>query len=277
MPLPNANKKSPRVYPLLQNTDLENLAYATLQSTGQPIAIEEQNEDELLRLVLVMLARMSVKGEWNGLLTAGGGGGGAKAYNIPNAVLGATGQFKYWNIATMWAGAGGTSVVALNLTAENQYFMPFIAPTTGAPAGCSIYVNSATTSQNLYVSFYESSSAGYPSTLLGYATISTDSTGAVRVTSFTEATTGSLTFTEGTQYYYAINKSGTETPNLFAHSGSEQVAIVPDNVVSSTSNQERFIESVATTTSAPADVSATTDIQGSGSGGNYRVLVWMDF
>jgi len=275
MPLPDA-KPDRRIYELLKTTDLENLTFSDFQGVAEKIYAEQGAEDELRRIVLVNLARLAVVGEWTGL-TSSGGGGGALAYNIPNAVLGATGQFKYWNIATMWGGGGGTSVAALNLTSENQYFSPFIAPKTGVPAGCSIYVNSATTSQNLYVSFYESSSAGYPSTLLGYATISTDSTGAVRVTSFTEATTGSLTFTAGTQYYYAINKSGTETPNLFAHLGGEQVSIAPDNVVSSTANQERFIESVSTTTSAPANVSATTDIQGSGSGGNYRLLVWLDF
>ena len=67
MPLPDADKKSPRVYTLSQNTDLENMAFATLQSIGEPINIEELNEDELRRLVLVNLARLAVKGEWNGL------------------------------------------------------------------------------------------------------------------------------------------------------------------------------------------------------------------
>jgi hypothetical protein len=43
-----------------------------LQAT--PINVEEANEDELRRLVLVNLARLVTAGEWNGLLTAGGGG-----------------------------------------------------------------------------------------------------------------------------------------------------------------------------------------------------------
>ena len=72
MPLPDADKKSPRVYTLSQNTDLENMAFATMQSIGQPINIEELNEDELRRLVLVNLARLAVKGEWEGLLSTGG-------------------------------------------------------------------------------------------------------------------------------------------------------------------------------------------------------------
>ena len=67
MSLPDATR-SKRVYPLLQNLDLENLAFATLQGTGEPLNIEEMNEDELRRLVLVNLARLTVKKEWDGLL-----------------------------------------------------------------------------------------------------------------------------------------------------------------------------------------------------------------
>ena len=68
MPLPNAEKKSPRVYTLLQNIDLENVTFAQVQSVGNTISIEEMSEDELRRLVLVNLARLCVKGEWDGLL-----------------------------------------------------------------------------------------------------------------------------------------------------------------------------------------------------------------
>ena len=98
MPLPDANKKSPRVYPLLQNTDLENIAFATLQSTDTPIAIEEMNEDELRRLVLVNLARLSVKGEWSGLLTAASGGSDAPIY-APFSPAEATGTGSFIPIA----------------------------------------------------------------------------------------------------------------------------------------------------------------------------------
>ena len=68
MPLPEANKKSPRVYTLLQNQTLANLTYDTLKDVGNPIKIEDLNEDELRRLVLINLARLTVKQEWNGLL-----------------------------------------------------------------------------------------------------------------------------------------------------------------------------------------------------------------
>jgi len=43
MPLPDAIKKSPRVYTLLQNVDLENLTADNLADVGDPIAIEEAN------------------------------------------------------------------------------------------------------------------------------------------------------------------------------------------------------------------------------------------
>jgi len=68
MPLPNAEKKSKRVYTLLQNTDLENVTFADIQGVGNTISIEEMSEDELRRLVLVNLARLCVVGEWDGLL-----------------------------------------------------------------------------------------------------------------------------------------------------------------------------------------------------------------
>lgn len=74
-PLPDANKKSPRVYRNLQTKDLENVTFSDMEATGDPLSIELHNEDELRRLVLVQLARLTTKSEWTGLLTSGGGGG----------------------------------------------------------------------------------------------------------------------------------------------------------------------------------------------------------
>jgi hypothetical protein len=59
---------SPRVYKLLKTTDLETVTNATVTSIGDPITIEELNREELMRLVLVNFARLSVKQEWEGLL-----------------------------------------------------------------------------------------------------------------------------------------------------------------------------------------------------------------
>jgi len=70
MPLPDAPAQSPRVYKVLKNLDLQTLAADDdeMINTGNPISIEMLNEDELRRLILVQLARLSVKSEWNGLL-----------------------------------------------------------------------------------------------------------------------------------------------------------------------------------------------------------------
>ena len=56
------------MYKLFKNTTLENVTNDNITNVGDPISIEMLNEDELRRLVLVQLARLSVKQEWNGLL-----------------------------------------------------------------------------------------------------------------------------------------------------------------------------------------------------------------
>ena len=72
MPLPNAQKRSPRVYPLSQNKTLEDFANGdnpTVMDIGGPISVENLNEDELRRLVLLKMAVTACKGEWNGWLS----------------------------------------------------------------------------------------------------------------------------------------------------------------------------------------------------------------
>jgi len=59
---------SPRVYKLLKTTDLDSLSDDDLINVGNPITIEELNREELIRLIIVQFARLSVKQEWDGLL-----------------------------------------------------------------------------------------------------------------------------------------------------------------------------------------------------------------
>ena len=65
---------SPRVYKLLKTKTLEagdqedQIQFTDVQGVGDPITIEELNREELQRLVLVNLARLSTKSEWSGLL-----------------------------------------------------------------------------------------------------------------------------------------------------------------------------------------------------------------
>jgi len=68
MPLSDAPAQSPRVYKLLKNTTLENLTDDDFILVANPITLELLNEDELRRILLVQLARLSVKSDWAGLL-----------------------------------------------------------------------------------------------------------------------------------------------------------------------------------------------------------------
>ena len=199
-------------------------------------------------------------------------GGGDSNYNVPAVALGAPANFDKWNIATQWQTA---TYAALNLSSEYQFFSPFMAPVTGAPTACSIYINTNSTADSLYVGFY-SATNGAPATMLGYATIDTSSTGGARVTSFTEASAGSLTFTRGEQVWYSINKDGTDTINIASCNSAYQPSTSPDNVVNTTNEDQVNIESTAATTDPPADV-AVTAIQGSGGGGDVRAWVWLEF
>ena len=127
MPLPQA-KPDKRIYELLKNVDLENLTFADLQAVGQKIFAEQGAEDELRRLVLVNLARLSVAGEWNGLTT--GGGGGSFSPVIPQVgSITSTNRYQLW---------GNIPYNGANLTAnqtltdfDKPRAYPFVAPATG--------------------------------------------------------------------------------------------------------------------------------------------------
>ena len=217
MPLPDANKKSPRVYPLLQNTDLENIAFATLQSTGTPIAIEEMNEDELRRLVLVNLARLSVKGEWDGLLSTGGGGGIGMIFPpVGNAK--ATNLLHWGHIS----GPYGTSAqTTQSFATDYPCWIPIIARRTGTFTDIAIHVTTGTGStSNVDLGIY-SDNAGQPGTLLGQATVDVNTSGEKSATLAAE-TGQSLASTVGTQYWLCmVRQSGVGTFTMQAGNKSD--------------------------------------------------------
>ena len=71
-PLPNAERKSNRIYPIMQGKTLEEIAAGenpTIDNTAKVIDVMELNEDELRRLVLIKLAITACKGDWDGFLT----------------------------------------------------------------------------------------------------------------------------------------------------------------------------------------------------------------
>ena len=205
MPLPDASKKSPRVYTLLQNTDLDSVTFDTVQAVGNPIAIEEANEDEMRRLVLVNLCRLVTSGEWTGLLEAGGGNGWPVQITDWNwngeedPIMLAT-QPGWGTLDRAYQSSGNT---------EERIMWPFISPHTGAVSSITIYVSadsSATGAVN--IGFY-TDNGGVPQTYLGEYVLDTTSTGVI-----TQTSGDVVTLERNTQYWIGqFNDNFGGTPN----------------------------------------------------------------
>ena len=205
MSLPDATR-SDRVYPLLQNLDLENLAFATVQGVGNSLAIEEMNEDELRRLVLVNLARLTVSGEWDGLLTAGGGAGGAAVLVPYSSSAYSVDYQEMLHTSAPWGqNSNGASPLGTDLL-----LWPFIASTTGTVSSMSVYVgNTPGVGSTVAVGIYADSS-GTPTDLKGVAAFDTASSGLKTQTSFS----ASIALEAGTQYWYSYLSTGGAVPTL---------------------------------------------------------------
>ena len=170
--LPDATR-SDRVYPLLQNLDLENLAFATVQGVGNTLNIEEMNEDELRRLVLVNLARLTVAGEWNGLLTAATAGSSEfpmGASSAPDAISGAGVLVQYpmfFPQAKLETTAN--SVVRFNKNQMNLF--PFWAAKDGTMDSMTCRIV-ATNPDDLVVALYSNDTTkGVPTTKIGTSVV----------------------------------------------------------------------------------------------------------
>lgn len=221
MSLPDADR-SKRVYPLLQNLDLENLAFAAMQSTGEPIAIEEMNEDELRRLVLVNLARLSVKGEWNGLLTAASGGDPLYATAPVERFTGSAGDLNM----RIPAQALGALIVNWNLPV-GCYLMPFIASDDATIDAVQLYA-ATTNGTATEIGVYTTDTEGLPDTLQVSGSITTSSTGVLTQTSLT----GSLTMTKGTNYWLAwISDHASQQYACIRYSETTPTSPLPGSVV----------------------------------------------
>lgn len=212
MPLPDAERRSDRVYTLLQNTDLENLAFATIQATGEPISIEEMSEDELRRLVLVNLARLSVKGEWSGLLSAGSSGGGS-AY-IGDIMKAGDDTFNADACITY----GGSTISAATLGTNYVMCYPFICPKSGDLQDLQVRVN-ASASNTLRVGIYENHATNYPTDQIGGDTDFDCSSTGIK----TSSPASTITLVQGTTYwlcYVWTSNYGAASPTMWINSGS---------------------------------------------------------
>ena len=136
MPLPDTNNWSSRIYELLKETDLENLSYAQFQGVAEKLFIEPENEDELRRLVLVQLARMAVRGDWDGFLSGGSGGAPTDAEYVVMSLNGTlTNERKLTagsRISITDGGAGGNVTIAADAS-----------PVTSIVAGTNITISPA--------------------------------------------------------------------------------------------------------------------------------------
>ena len=260
MPLPDASKRSPRVYTLLQNTDLENLAYATMQSTGQAINIEELNEDELRRLVLVNLARLSVKGEWEGLLTAGGGGA-----NYIGAITQA-GDDTF--CADQCVTFGGYSIGATTIGTNYVNCYPFVAPKSGALQDLEVRVNAAAVN-TLRVGIYNNDDSMFPTTQVGGDTDFDCSSTGIK----TSSPASTITLTAGTIYwacYVWTSNYGAASPTMWVNTGGRPIGW---NQAIDQAPRASLID----TTSAANDLPATMATSGYDTGYNKKLLLGMNW
>ena len=221
-------KPSKRVFPLLQNLDLDNVTFAQVQGVGDSITIEDMNEQELQDLVLVNLARLCVSSEWTGLLEAGGEGVGAV---MPQANIGTsyTRHVVTHYPLTGNSTAGNSSIAQI----DSPVSRPFIAPQTGDIDEIGVVVTSAAVNTMRVGIFSDSDMA--PHVLLGYADVDTSSVATVYQTSWSST----VTTTRGTVYHLMWVRTGSgTTPGLTAESNAGLAWIAASSSVSSAPNQQ---------------------------------------
>jgi len=193
MPLPDADKRSPRVYTLLQNQDLENVSADTLADVADPIAIEEANEDELRRLCLIAFARMVTKGSFDGWLTAG-----SSSSFMPLKIAGQGTSFP------LMPSVAGSETAFKGSYPGAYYASPFVCPeggltlSTDTTNGCQIYVQTPRADSTLLVGIYSNDSDNTPTTLLSEAEFDTTSSG-IKTVGWSDA----VTLDAGTIYWCA--------------------------------------------------------------------------
>jgi len=201
MPLPDASKRSPRVYTLLQNQDLENLSADVLADVADPIAIEEANEDELRRLCLVAFARMVTKGSFDGWLTAGGGTQYAFA-PIDASLMPST----YTHYSPMDVYRTQSTTTASGVLEDKAVWCRFVAPKDGTMGEISLRTALTNAGKDdVQIGIYESS-GGLPTTRIGIIDI--DVNGGADIYTSSSWTTAP-TITAGDTYWIGFASTGT--------------------------------------------------------------------
>ena len=193
MPLPDA-KPDRRIYELLKTTDLENLTFSNFQKVAQTIYAEQGAEDELRRIVLVNLARLTVAGEWSGLTSAGGAS--TQLYPAGTGTYGTSGRFNLHKCNPFFMSGSYGDYNFASLT-NKATFYPFLAFKSGDVSEIGMQIQSASSGHNMLVGIYTTGTNGLPATLLGSGSISLSSTGDAYQTSFS----ATITLEQGKQYF----------------------------------------------------------------------------
>ena len=186
-------KPSKRVFPLLQNLDLDTVTFAQVQGTGNPITIEDMNEQEMIDLIIVNLARLCVAGEWSGLLTAG-----SSSSFMPLKIAGQGTSFP------LMPSVAGSETAFKGSYPGAYYASPFVCPeggltlSTDTTNGCQIYVQTPRAGSTLLVGIYSNDSENTPTTLLSEAEFDTTSSG-IKTVGWSDA----VTLDAGTIYWCA--------------------------------------------------------------------------
>jgi len=138
-------KPSKRVFPLLQNLDLDSLTFAQVQGVGDPVTIEDMNEQEMVDLIIVNLARLVVAGEWDGLLEAGGG---ATAPML--AVTPPSASYDY----DLSGQSQGSQAANVAFPEDTIYLIPFSIPVQTSPTNFKFSIASGTFDGTFYAAIY---------------------------------------------------------------------------------------------------------------------------
>jgi len=251
MPLPDASKKSPRVYTNLQNLDLDSVTFSNVQSTGNPINVEEANEDELRRLVLVNLARLVCAGEWTGLLEAGGGGGGSAGQPPPVAVPLDAGGTNYhrWAVCEQ-----NSNYISAGNNKHYTLFVPFIAPASGDLDEIGILTNGSAAIELYAGIFTNHDDDNTPKNLMGFATYDVSATSGILY-----AVPGdTITLVKGTTYWAGFTSNSTGTAVSVDYVGSNyQWVLWPVSAPHTTTLMDGCLRTVANETALDTTYEAT--------------------
>ena len=240
-------KPSKRVFPLLQNLDLDSVTFSQVQSAGNPISIEDMNEQEMLDLIVVNLARLCCAGEWSGLLEAGG----TPTFNavIPDAgTISATYDINRIDSIPPWSVTTGNNSSA---SRDEPQWYPFLSPKTGDVSSISIDIASvAASAVNLNVAIY-SDDDGLPNAKLTEAVFDAEVDGLTTQTSLT----GTASLTAGSQYHLGfVRSSGV----AFSYTAGSSAAAYMGPTAALTNSWTVFWYPSASANALPATVTKTT-------------------